>query len=281
MKTGIAMWHYPHRTTIENIEYFAGQGIKTLGLNQSQLTDACEAGKGAELAQVIKKNDLTITLHGALTYSHSEEDVTDYKKRMDTVGEWQKKYGLLSVVSFDVFECTRDNITEYVRYALDNIPDCSIAVEDFGLTADERAQIEIFKNNERFGYLIDIGHMYMRLCGKSTRDDLTLFLNSPDECPACDNPGKEQFLKAFKSKEFPIKEIHLHNNDGKNDMHYFLNDGTLDIKMIAQVLDETGYDGVVTIESAPGFMFECKYPESDIRILEDVKYWEDICGGRI
>ena len=108
MKTGIAMWHYPHRTTIENIEYFAGQGIKTLGLNQSQLTDACEAGKGAELAQVIKKNDLTITLHGALTYSHSEEDVTDYKKRMDTVGEWQKKYGLLSVVSFDVFECTRD-----------------------------------------------------------------------------------------------------------------------------------------------------------------------------
>jgi sugar phosphate isomerase/epimerase len=61
-------------------------------------------------------------------------------------------------------------------------------------------------------------------------------------------------------------------------MHYFLDDGTLDIKMIADVLKTIGFDGVLTIESAPGFVFPCAYPESDERILQTYKIWKECYG---
>lgn len=276
MKTGIAMWHYPHRTTLENVEYFISKGLKTLGVNQSQLVEACLDGDGDKLAQILKSNNVSITLHGEMVCSHKEEDVADYKERMNIVGAWQKKYGLISVISFDVAQVIRDNVSGYIDYVLDNVPECSVALEDFGLTADEKEQIEYLKSNKRFGYLVDIGHMYIRLCGGNKSYNMTLMETSVEECEASEKPGFEQFLKAFKSKEFPIKEVHLHNNDGFKDMHYFLEDGTLDISIIAQVLKEINYDGVVTVESAPGYMFECKYPESDKRILENVKYWESV-----
>ena len=30
MKNGLAIWHYPHRTTVENVEYFENADIATL-----------------------------------------------------------------------------------------------------------------------------------------------------------------------------------------------------------------------------------------------------------
>ena len=57
--------------------------------------------------------------------------------------------------------------------------------------------------------------------------------------------------------------------------HYFLEDGELDIKMIAEVLKEIEFDGVLTIESAPGYRFKCKYPESDERILKTYEFWKN------
>ena len=32
MLNGLAAWHYPHRTLIENIEYFTAQGYEAIGL---------------------------------------------------------------------------------------------------------------------------------------------------------------------------------------------------------------------------------------------------------
>ena len=46
------------------------------------------------------------------------------------------------------------------------------------------------------------------------------------------------------------------------------------MEMIARVLSDIKYEGVLTIESAPGFMFECKYPESDERILQTFELWK-------
>ena len=38
-------------------------------------------------------------------------------------------------------------------------------------------------------------------------------------------------------------------------------------------IKETEFDGVVTIESAPGVHYECKYPESDEKINKSFSYW--------
>ena len=84
----------------------------------------------------------------------------------------------------------------------------------------------------------------------------------------------EDFLKAFQSKEFPIFEIHLHNNDGVADEHGFLEKGTMDIRVIADVLKQIDYKGIVTIETVPR-MHGYHYPESDARILETYEFWKN------
>jgi sugar phosphate isomerase/epimerase len=115
--------------------------------------------------------------------------------------------------------------------------------------------------------------MNIRIHGVNT-EPINLFRNSPSECPQTANPGYREFLQAFRSKDFPIFEIHLHNNDAVNDLHDFLDVGTADMHDISAVLKEINYDGIVTIESVPG-MHGYVYPEADDKILETFEYWKD------
>lgn len=276
MKNGLAIWHYPHRSVLENVSYFAKCGFESVSILGYHMLEICSDKDSAQkLAELIKANNLILTVHHILPVNHSEEKVRAFKNAIDSIAQWQNEYGCLSVLSFDVRQAIRDNITPYIDYVLEKTLNCKVAVEDFGLNDAEKSQIEHLKKNDRFGYLLDIGHMYIRICGKN-ESGYTLFTNSVDECPVNENPGFEDFLAAFRSKDFPIFEIHLHNNDGKGDMHYFLEDGTLKIEMIAEVLKEINFDGVLTIESAPGFHFECAYPESDKRINETYAYWKNL-----
>lgn len=278
MKNGLAIWHYPHRTVLENVAFFAENGFESVSIHGADMLAVCaDENAGKELARLIRDNDLVLTVHAKLPDDHSSKCVLEYESFINAISAWQKAYGCLSILSFDVSQKIRDNIVPYIAYGLEKIPDCKIAVEDFGLNEKENSQIEHLKGNNRFGYLLDIGHMYIRLCGKND-SGYTLFTNSPTECPTSEQPAYREFLTAFRSKKFPIHEIHLHNNDGLRDMHYFLDDGTLDIKMIADVLKTIGFDGVLTIESAPGFVFPCAYPESDERILQTYKIWKECYG---
>ena len=273
MKNGLAIWHYPHRTLFENIEHFAAQGYESLSLLGFHFIDAVRAD-GAGLAEVVRKANIVLTVHHKLPATHTPADVDRFAAEMRDVGAWQAQYGLVTNLSFDVADEIRDNIAPYVQLTLDSVPGCVVAVEDFGLNEKERAQIEYLKGNPRFAFLIDIGHMFIRLRGQNT-EGYTLFTHTDDEGPACDVPGYEAFKTALGSKEFPICEIHLHNNDGVRDVHWFLTDGPLDIRMMAQLLTDIGYDGVLTIESAPGFKFECKGKDADDGIERTYAFWKD------
>lgn len=276
MKDGLAIWHYPHRSTIENVLFFADRGFTSVSLLGSHMDELCRRPDlGGILARIVRERELTLTIHSKLPGSHKESDVADFRASIEGYAAWQRSYGLISVLSFDVAETIRDNIAPYLHYVLEKVPDCKVAIEDFGLNPGERAQIECFKSEPRFGYLLDMGHMFIRLRG-AYQGGSTLFCHSDEESPASDTPGYDQFMSAFRSKEFPVFELHVHNNDGHRDMHYFLEDGALDIPMLAQVIRDFGFDGVLTIESAPGFQFPCSYPKSDQRILETCRYWKSL-----
>ncbi len=279
MKNGLAIWLYPHRSVLENVAYFADCGFESVSILGSQMFNICTDEEAAKaLAELVREKDLILTVHHKLPYDHLEETVSEFKNHIDVIAQWQKEYGAMSILSFDVPQMIRDDITSYIDYVLETVGGCKIAVEDFGLNEAERLQIEHLKGNPRFGYLLDIGHMYMRICGKN-KSEKTLFNNSPEECPVCEQPAAAEFLAAFRSKEFPIFEIHLHNNNGKEDLHYFLEDGTLEIQAIADVLKTIGYDGVLTIESAPSYQVECAYPEADVRIKETYSYWKKLINA--
>ena len=276
MKNGLAIWHYPHRTVLENVQYFAENGYDAVSVHGDHMNEICgDPEQAVKLAELVKAYDLTLTVHHKLPGTHQEEDVTVWKESIDRFARWQKTNGTLAILSFDVPDKIRDNVMPYLTYVLEKVQGSKIAVEDFGLTDAERSQIEPLKQEPGFGYLLDIGHMFLRIRGENT-EGYTLFCNQQDECPKCSTPGYEDFLMAFRSKEFPIFEIHLHNNDGLKDKHWFLEEGELNISAIAAVLAALEWDGVLTIESAPGYTFPCYGEEADTRIAETFAYWQKI-----
>ena len=279
MINGLAIWHYPHRTMEENIRYFAKQGYGAVSVHGAQFVAALAQGCGEALAQAVQDCGVILTVHYALPKTHDSENVLTYQHGINMLAAWQKTHGLIHILSFDVPTPIRNHIVPYLDYAMTQLSECLVTVEDFGLTTAEREQIEYLKDNSRFGYLIDIGHMFIRIGGRN-KSGKPLFTHSPEECPVSENPGYDNFMMALSSKEFPIFEMHLHNNDGENDVHWFLENGSLDIPMIACVVQDLGFDGMMTIESAPGFKFECRGKNADDGIEKTFAYWKECCEKR-
>lgn len=273
MINGLAIWHYPTRNDLENVRFFAENGFGAVSMHgRAMAKTGMDEERGDAFASVIREKNMVLTAHGKLPLSHGERDVADFKRDVDAIAAWQAKHGLLSVLSFDVAQEVRENVMPYIEYVLQYPQFGKIALEDFGVTAAERAQIEPLKGDPRFGYLLDIGHMNIRMHGVND-EPIDLFRNSPEECPRTDDPGYPEFLRAFRSKEFPIFEIHLHNNDGKGDLHDFLEHGTVDMRAVAEALRAIGFDGIVTVETVPrlaGIFGD----EADARIAETLAYWK-------
>ncbi len=273
MQQCLAIWHYPHRTLEENVAFFADQGFDSVSILGYEMIKACETPESSrQLAEVIRQKGVGMTVHHKLPRSHGQEHLDFFYNSIRAFGEWQKEYGLMDILSFDVSDTVRDNIRPYVDFVLETVPNCKVALEDFGLNPREREQIEHLKAEPRFGYLLDIGHMYIRLCGKNTSGH-TLFTNSTEECPATERPALRELQRAFASKEFPIFELHLHGNDGVGDQHLFLEDGELDMRHMAALLNSIDFDGVVTIESVPGHSYSYAGKEADQKILATYRYW--------
>lgn len=281
MKTGLAIWHYPHRTLEENVRRFSRilDSVSALG---SDFVRACRAeDQGEALNEALSEFNPVFTVHHKLPSSHSEPAVSAFQEDIRLAAVWQKRYGRLATLSFDVPEAIRDQIYPYLRMALDAFEgeDTRIAVEDFGLTDAELCQLEPLKGEPRFGFLVDVGHLNIRLHGRRAQDAPTLFRFSGLECPgkrAQEPVMREHFYRALAGKPFPVFEMHLHNNDGVDDVHWFLENGVLDIEMIAGVLREIGYDDVLTLESAPGFRFPCAGQAADDGIDRTIAFWKEI-----
>lgn len=280
MKNGLAIWHYPHRTLAENVRCFAERldSVSVLGFH---FLDACREDGGAALYEALSEKHPLFTIHHKLPSSHDPEAVEAFAEDIALCARWQRQYGLIATLSFDVPQDIRDNIYPYLRTALtafEGEKTC-IAIEDFGLTNAEMRQLEPLKGHKQFGFLLDIGHLTMRLNDSRWRPDKTLFTFSRLECPSrvLGTPvTRANYREAIASKPFPIVEIHLHTNDGVRDMHWFLDEpgGVVDIQMMADLLTELGYDDVLTIESAPGFMFKCSDQAADEGIERSITLWE-------
>ena len=109
MTYGLAIWHYPHRTALENVRYFAKCGFGSVSLHGQQMHDLCRDGaKAKELARLVSAYGITLTVHHTLPRTHGAEAEAEFRQFISDVAEWQKAYGSLSVLSFDVPQNVRD-----------------------------------------------------------------------------------------------------------------------------------------------------------------------------
>ena len=279
MIQGLAIWHYPHRNMVENIRFFAACGLKSVSVHGGQFVNAiADPAMSEAVAAAISETGVVFTVHYRLPGGHTPEAVAVFEAGIRAIAAWQRAHGSIAVLSFDVPQPIRNGrgIGTYVDFVLDTVPDCRVAVEDFGLTAGERVQIEHLKGNPRFGYLVDIGHLFIRMRGQN-QSGKTLFTNTKDEYPPVMSPDYVAFMAALDTKEFPIFEMHLHNNDGVSDVHWFLEQGSMDVPAVAKALQARGFDGVLTVESAPGFRFECRGRDADEGIRKTLDYWKTCC----
>ena len=276
MLQGLAIWHYPHRTIAENVRFFAAYGLDSVSVHGSQFARAITDPVAAEdIACAVSDTGVVFTVHGCLPRHHTPEAVEIFETELELWARWQDAHGLISVLSFDVPQTIREGqgIGGYLRRVLDAVPQCKVAVEDFGLTAREVEQISFLKGNERFGYLVDLGHLFLRMKGLNTGGKV-LFTNSSYEHPPVRCPDATHFYSALAAKEFPIFEMHLHNNDGVSDLHWFLEEGSLDVPAVARAIRELDFQGILTVESAPGFRFECRGADADEGIRKTLDYWK-------
>ena len=273
MKNGLAIWHYPQRSLIENILFFAEKGFTSLSSLGCHFIDAArDPETRSKLAESIKENRIVFTVHHKLPYTEYPDEL--FFLEIQAAKAWQDDFGLLTTLSFDVPQEIRHNARPYIDYVLEAFQgtDTRIAVEDFGLTPNEKIQIDHLKQNPQFGFLIDIGHMNLRLRDQGEQT-LTLFTQSNEASPLPTGDVSDQaFENAFHCKEFPIYEIHLHNNDGKQDLHDFLENGTVNILSIAKILKKLKYQDVLTIESVPPWQ-NLKNEDGDTAILQTYEYW--------
>lgn len=278
MIQGLAIWHYPHRSIADNIRFFAARGFASVSVHGGQLVRALTDITVSEaIAAAARETGVILTVHYALPKNHGADTVAEYRRGISVLARWQQVHGLISVLSFDVPQGIRDDVYGYIRLAIEQVPGCRIAVEDFGLTAAERAQLVPLREEQRFGYLVDIGHLFLRIRGKNSSGK-ALFTNAPDEHPPIPCPDHADFAAALASKDFPVWEIHLHNNNGVEDLHWFLEEGEMDVAAVARALREWGFDGILTLESAPGFRFECRGADADEGILRTFAYWQRLQG---
>lgn len=279
MLQGLAIWHYPHRTMADNIRYFAALGLDSVSVHGAQFVNAiADPATSDAIALAIRETGVVFTVHYCLPRKHDPEAVAAFEAGIHAIAAWQRAHGSISVLSFDVPQPIRGGvgIGSYVDFVLKTVPDCKVAVEDFGLNAAEREQIAHLKGEPRFGYLVDIGHLFIRLRGQN-QSGKALFTHAPDEHPVCEAPDSAVFKAAFASKEHPIFEMHLHNNDGVDDLHWFLEQGKMDVPAVAKALQEMSFEGVLTVESAPGFRFECRGKDADEGIGRTLEYWKKCC----
>jgi hypothetical protein len=264
---------------VDNVYYFAALGLDSVSVHGAQFVNAIsDPAVWDAIALAVRETGVVFTVHYCLPRKHDPEAVAVFEAGIHTIAEWQRAHGSIAVLSFDVPQPIRGGagIGSYLDFVLETVPDCRVAVEDFGLNAAEREQIAHLKGKDRFGYLVDIGHLFLRVRGQNPSGK-ALFTNAPDEHPVCESPDYTVFKAAFESKDHPIFEMHLHNNDGVEDVHWFLEQGEMDIPAVARALKEIGFEGVLTVESAPGFRFECRGKDADEGIGKTLAYWKTCC----
>lgn len=113
-----------------------------------------------------------------------------------------------------------------------------LAVEDFPLDASAldffHEELGEVYGHPRTGILVDVGHLHLR------RTQSPYF-------------GALSVADYFARLPVPLVELHLHDNDGTKDQHGHFGFGTVPLPEIAAAVSGMGYDGMCTIEVAPGF----------------------------
>ncbi len=252
-----AIWNYeePDVDLLHLVDEFVSLGYNAISFTSWELLRT-DYGR---VAEHLRSSDLRVAMHG-----NFETPVEDVRRLVEVLGD------CLLTCTFDAAQVqdTRGklyDVTRMVEYlsqllASTDGTDLRVAVEDFPLdqTALEyyRAELAPVLSSPRYGMLVDVGHLNMRL--------------RQWECYR--EAGVGEYLARL---PLPVWEVHLHDNSGDRDEHGHFGLGNVDFAAVAAGLKAIGFSGVSTIEIAPSF--HGKTPaESKPLSAESLAQWKDM-----
>lgn len=217
------------------IEEFIGYGYNAMSFSTAHLKAQPEDAV-RRAAELVKQHNLPVTFHGntEIGFDQLMEYVAMFSPHVACITfdatRAKEPRGML----YDAAE-----MAPFIRAVLDATADTDIpvGVEDFPLNCEAADfygdDLAAVIDDPRFGMLVDVGHMNMYLTSERYYAGMSI-------------------ADYFTALPLPVIELHLHDNNGYQDQHGWFGMGTLDFAAVADAARAIGFDGVSTIEIAPG-----------------------------
>ncbi len=271
MKIGVALWNHREKDLAEKIGFFSANGFRAVSALGGQFVQLDEA-TGDALAELLRRHDLAFTIHHKLPCGDKPPSPAEFPSHVETFLRWQRRHGLLTGLTFDVDAERADEWRPHLRSTLEAFrdEDTFICCEDFPLNDAARARLGgLDREFPCLGILVDIGHMNLRLTARTG-----------DACvaPTRNGPTSDDVDRYLRAIPLPIRELHVHNNDGLRDQHQHLGAGTLPVAAAGRALAAMRFDGISTIEFVPSWN-DIPSPKGYELALASAKTWEHALRG--
>lgn len=262
MRYANAIWNYaePAQPVLDVAGEFADLGYDAISLSSTQLAKLREEAEG--IAALVQERDLALTMHCSFDVT-----IADIEAAFSWFGDALRAITFDAVMTFDPRGGFYD--TGRMVSLLRDIIEASegselrVAIEDFPLDDSAldfyRQDLDVLLQCARYGILIDVGHLNMRLTGGGYFEGMSV----------------AEYMQRL---PLPIVEVHLHDNNGQKDEHGHFGLGNIDFVEVAAALKSVGFDGVSTIEIAPSFHGSTP-AESKPRAKESLEQWRAMWEG--
>ena len=239
MRYGIAIWNFAEAEAplTALVEEFADLGFDAISFSSGQFSNV-GLHEWEEVGAALRELDLVATIHCSFSAKYG-----DLETAMRALGDAVRAVTFDAAMSSD----SRGHFYDWdlmgeslSRLAQDTQgTDLLFGIEDFpldilALQHYEDAIPSIIADCPRWGTLVDLGHLNLRC----HREPYFRALTPPDY---------------IDSVPIPILEVHVHDNDGTKDTHEPVGEGNGPFEQMAEGLQAVRFDGVCTIEIAPGF----------------------------
>lgn len=246
MRVGIAIWNLKAGNIGEKMKKIVNMGFNSI----SFLGSFFEQENEESVINVIKENNLMVTYHLSFFGVNKDKTIEYLDLRLENILKFIKKGGLQDNIwsicfdpAFNKVKGSKEVKFDFkttvgaLNYTLKKMDKIKVGIENWLINSKIEDLIQIKKavnNKRRIGMLLDIGHLHISFKKNIVdRDSLADYLR--------DLP-------------FEIIELHIHDNDGKTDLHFPLGSGNIDYNFFLDSIINSGKfnkNGVVTIEVIP------------------------------
>jgi len=237
---GVATWALDGDSLPERFTKLADMGFGAMSVVASQQEQA-ETDWDA-IQRVLEDRDLCITVHLCCGFSDAAGLDPALPPQIATAVEWQKRSGRIRNVTFDSAyrpdatdgekAWNKESTIAGLRHACEQLAPhgVRVGIENWLINhrLDQFRAIRDGVGRDDLAALLDVGHLNIAL-----------------QTPQVEIPSPEPWIL---DQPFEIVELHLHDNNGKQDQHLPIGEGTLDLPPMVAALKKRGFGGVATVE---------------------------------